>query len=229
MGQTLKNLEVRDDQLLVGVAAIAAYLFAGKAKITLHNVHSGVRHSYRIEVARVKTEAGGWRPNHGHGPWYVWVNTAKGWRGIGYVRRNPHQDGTLQFLNERRGRKMYRVLPGADVRVKGFEWLMGRLNHGVELPEHVQCWHNGQCGRCGKDLISEYRMLHFGPVCVKHLGIDDEAIFERLAQLGEAPLNRRLEVVREMVFSDLSKADQTALSLLPGVAGDYARLHLSAA
>ena len=53
--------------------------------------------------------------------------------------------------------------------------------------------------------------------------------FERLAQLGEAPLNRRLEVVREMVFSDLSKADQTALSLLPGVAGDYARLHLSAA
>jgi hypothetical protein len=229
MGQTLKNLAVREDQLLVGLPAIATYLLAGKAKVTLHNVNSGVRHAYRVEVAKVKTDAGGWKSNHGAGPWHVWSHTAEGWQGVGYVRRNPHQNGTLQFLNET-CRKVRRVLPASDERVQGFRWLVGRLVRGVELPKHAQVWRSNRCGRCAAELISHYKVIGYGPTCCGHLHIDAHAIFNRLASLGEAPLNRRLEVVREMVYgNNLSKADQTALSLLPGIAGDYAKAHLNAA
>lgn len=229
MAITLKNLEVAAEQLLTTILAISTYLLAGKAKLTVHNVRTGVRHTYRVTVVKTRTKAGGYKAAHGVGPWLVEVHTAEGWAGLGYIRRSPFRGGVLQFLPETYGRKLPVVLAKGDVRSLGMAWLVKQVRLGAELPEFVQVWHHGQCGRCARDLISEYRMIGYGPVCCKALRVDARAIFARLAELGEAPLNARIAAVRELVHGDLSSVDKEALRLLPGVVGEYAKAHLDAA
>lgn len=226
MANTLKNLEVISSNLLTGILTIGAYLFAGHARISIHDTVKAVRYSYRVKVVRRRTAAGGYAPAHGVGPWTVELRVQHGWAALGYIALDPHTD-SYRFLAESCGRWQGRPIdhPGA---VWFFRGLLNDVTHGHELPDRVQVWRSNHCGRCGKDLVSEFRHIGFGPECCGYLGIDARRIFRRLADLGAAPLNERIATVRAMVHADLEAADRKALNLLPGVAGEYARQHLAA-
>lgn len=62
MATTFKNLELASSQLLTGILTIGAYLFAGHARVSIHDRIKGVRYSYRVKVVRRRTEAGGHAP-----------------------------------------------------------------------------------------------------------------------------------------------------------------------
>ena len=53
---------------------------------------------------------------------------------------------------------------------KAFSWLYKVLNSGKELPEKVEFWHEGKCGRCGRKLtVPESIETGFGPECASKL------------------------------------------------------------
>ena len=56
--------------------------------------------------------------------------------------------------------------------VKVFEYLMSKLNSNT-LPEFIQIWHEGRCGRCGRTLtVPSSISSGFGPECVKMISRD---------------------------------------------------------
>ena len=227
MATTQKHLEIIADQLITGILAIGTYVLAGFAKVSIADTKRGQRYSYRVKVVRKRTERGGYAPAHGEGPWVVELRTVHGGAPLGYVGIGPFT-GHLRFWTgasrHYQGRQYHH--PAAAWYFRG---LIHNATHGHEMPDFIQVWRSHHCGRCGQDLVSEFRHIGYGPICCGHLGIDSKAIFSRLSELGEADLNSRIAMVREMVYSDLSAADKTALRLLPGVAGEYARQHTDAA
>lgn len=60
-------------------------------------------------------------------------------------------------------------IPADDMKARVFAWLWAtRLSTGRELPEQVEVWHEGRCGRCGRRLtVPESISTGFGPECVK--------------------------------------------------------------
>ena len=51
--------------------------------------------------------------------------------------------------------------------VKVFSYLLEKLNSNT-LPEFIEIWHEGRCGRCGRTLtVPESIESGFGPECVK--------------------------------------------------------------
>ena len=86
----------------------------------------------------------------------------------------------------------------------------------------VKVWRGDNCGRCGADLTSEFRLIGYGPECCKHMGVDAKAVLAITDERG------RLEAVRDMAHRharDLQ--DQRFLRLLPSgsIARDYAAGH----
>lgn len=54
-----------------------------------------------------------------------------------------------------------------DVRVKGFTWVWNHLRSNT-LPDVMEVWHEGRCGRCGRMLtVPESVESGFGPHCIK--------------------------------------------------------------
>lgn len=49
--------------------------------------------------------------------------------------------------------------------VKAFSWVIGHLNTG-SLPDEVEIWHEGRCGRCGRKLTVPASITRgIGPTC----------------------------------------------------------------
>lgn len=228
MASTLKNLEVATEMLILDILSLVTFMLAGKASITIHNTATGTRYTFRFYVAKKRTRRGGYKAAHGEGPWDVQVRTGRGWMDLGHLTRDK-QTGRLIHHHKARRFSYQGLLPASSPEAKALGYLLACITHNKMWSERVQVWRSDDCGRCGAALTTEYRHIGYGPVCCKHLGIDAKAIFKTLATLGEAPINARISKVREMVYADLTRADKTALGLLPGVAGDYARAHLQAA
>jgi len=59
-----------------------------------------------------------------------------------------------------------KVLPDA-LSYKGFDWFFKMLKFNVALPEYVQVYHEGRCGRCGRKLTTPASIeAGFGPECI---------------------------------------------------------------
>lgn len=51
--------------------------------------------------------------------------------------------------------------------VKVFNWVFNKLKVD-DLPEFIEIWHEGKCGRCGRELtVPESIKSGFGPECIK--------------------------------------------------------------
>jgi hypothetical protein len=71
-------------------------------------------------------------------------------------------------------RRSYNVemsdLDATDMRVRGFGWLWRRLTQGQDLPDKVEVWHEGRCGKCSRRLtVPESIATGLGPVCASRL------------------------------------------------------------
>jgi hypothetical protein len=130
------------------------YILAGRATITLRSARTGARFTYRINKAE---EGDTYFVGLLTGP-----NNFEDYKYLGRISRE------VFWL----GRKVPR--PGDIARdapsAKAFDWSWRQLVRGV-LPDALEVWHTGQCGRCGRMLtVPESIASGFGPECVNKIG-----------------------------------------------------------
>jgi hypothetical protein len=139
---------------LASVPAVLAFVRAGKATITLMSKRTGMRFTYRINQSDDKLA--------------LFVNVLVGpdnaadYKYLGRIARD------IFWI----GRKVPR--PGDIGRdapsAKAFDWawqsLVKGAAQGCALPDQLEVWHEGRCGRCGRKLtVPESIATGFGPEC----------------------------------------------------------------
>jgi hypothetical protein len=138
--------------------AVRDFALAGNATLTLLSRATGVRFTYKI------------RQPEEHKPHFVGLlrgaDNENDFQFIGTIFKGPHLFG-------------YSYKPGRNSRVSGdapsakaFAWFWKKLRSNA-LPDSLEVWHEGRCGRCGRKLtVPESIESGFGPECASILGLD---------------------------------------------------------
>jgi len=130
------------------------FALAGNATITLVSRASGVRFTFRIKCP---TDSEGQRDGSIH-----FVSLLRGtdnendFSYIGYIRRGVFFHG---------GTKAKVSIDGASV--KAFMWAWKAMQQDI-IPEKLEIWHEGHCGRCGRKLtVPSSVAAGLGPECAE--------------------------------------------------------------
>lgn len=130
-----------------------AFIFAGKAVVTLKSVATGQSYTYKIDVSD---------DGEVH---FVYLltgpNNTQDYTYIGMIKNNRF---TLTAKSK---------IKWADQGpVAGINWFLKNLLKVGGISTNVEVWHEGKCGRCRRALTT-VASLHtgFGPDCAEHLGI----------------------------------------------------------
>lgn len=132
------------DHRVDDIEAMKRYLLAGNAKFTLRSQKTGNHLTYKV------------RRGEQRDVW--WVNRlAEGYEYIGMIDRY----GVFRWTSS---------VP-MDLRycqhAKVFTWFWAGINKG-SLSGHLQFYHMGKCGKCGRDLTDPLSIkLGLGPECRK--------------------------------------------------------------
>jgi hypothetical protein len=131
---------------------VRAYVLAGHALFTLLNKATGNRFTFSVRVPKV-TRPGVTvhfvRLHHGGADSSTFI-------------------GTIFDCNLFRHSQKSPVSANAQS-VRVFEWFMAHID---TLPEGIEVWHNGRCGRCGRILtVPESITIGIGPECIKKMGM----------------------------------------------------------
>lgn len=129
---------------LVAVESMRRYILAGNAKFTLRSQKTGNHLTYKVR-----------RGDQGD-VW--WVNRlSEAYEYIGMIDRNG----------------VFRWTPSVPLELRHcqhavvFSWFWAKLGMG-SLTGHLQFYHMGKCGKCGRDLTDPLSIqLGFGPECRK--------------------------------------------------------------
>ena len=138
------------------ITAIKQFILAGKSFFTVQNKETGGRYTYKVTQA--KDDEGNFK-----NLWFVSILTGSDNEGsytyAGIINNdNFRLTGKSRFTTD-------------ATSVKGFNWLWNNIRNNIELPEKVEFFHAGRCGRCGRKLTTPDSIeLGFGPVCVGLLG-----------------------------------------------------------
>jgi len=132
--------------------AVRDFIFAGKALFTVVNTRTGNRLTFK--VTQKTTKEGNKTPH------FVSVMTGTDnlhhYSYIGIIGRGA------RFRTTRGSR-----LSDSDMRVKAFSWLWNRAD---SLPDFVEVWHHGRCGRCSRVLtMPESIESGLGPICASRM------------------------------------------------------------
>lgn len=133
---------------LTNVAQIKAFMLAGKATFTLVSKNTGARFTYK---SRQRKED---QPH--------------------FISLMNGPDNTSNFVffgsifNKRDYRHGRRTMITEDApSVRAFTWFWRALSHNV-VPDSVEFWHEGTCGRCGRKLtVPSSIESGIGPECSK--------------------------------------------------------------
>ena len=137
--------------MITAITAIAAFLFAGRAKFTLVSTATGARFTYRVTKAEAED-----------GPWFV------------SVLSGPDNEADFSYMGCIFPDKPGRVIHTRKSRVtadapsaKALAWYLSQLEGANEdALGKVEFWHSGTCGRCGRELTDpESIETGLGPVC----------------------------------------------------------------
>lgn len=131
-------------------AALRRFMLAGKATVTLRSVKTGTRFTYRI----TQSDDGNCHfvglltgPNNQQD--YKYIGRIA--RGVFWIGRKVPRPGDLD-----------RDTPS----VKAFDWTWRLLASDV-MPQKLEVWHEGYCGRCGLPLtVPESIAAGYGPTCI---------------------------------------------------------------
>ena len=142
--------EFRADGEITDPIHARSFMTAGRATVTLVSKKTGVRFTYKISKPKDGEVDNGFRfVSVLNGP-DNWTNYAY----FGYIRNGV-------FFH---GRAKARVSDTA-ASVKAFAWAWQKLAQGT-LPEQLQIWHEGKCGRCGRKLTVPSSIASgLGPEC----------------------------------------------------------------
>lgn len=122
------------------------FIFAGKSVVTFVNTNTGNRFTYKVKQSKDSNL------------FFVSVLT------------NPDvytYIGTCVEGNYNHGKKSIITKDAQSVKV--FEFMINRLKLN-NLPDFLEVWHEGFCGKCGKRLTVPSSILNgLGPDCIKKL------------------------------------------------------------
>ena len=122
------------------------FMFAGKSIITFLNSQSGNRFTFKVKQAKDSNL------------FFVSVLTSPDT--YTYI-------GTCIEGNYKHGKKSSITKDAQSVKV--FEFMLNRLKTD-DLPDFLEVWHEGHCGKCGKRLTVPSSILNgLGPECIKNL------------------------------------------------------------
>lgn len=135
-------------------ATAIAYIQGGNATVTLRSAKTSTRFTYK--VAEKDTDDG------------------KHLLFVGLLRGADNESdyqflGTIFPSGEFRHGKRSRI--GMDApSARAWAWAWEHLRHN-ELPQQLEVWHEGSCGRCGRKLtVPESVESGFGPECRARMG-----------------------------------------------------------
>jgi len=138
---------------LQSAADALRFAYAGKSTLTLVSVKTGARFTYRISAAP---------DGQAH---FVGVLTgADNDRDYSYLGRIAR--GVFWL-----GRKVPRAgdISTDAPSAKAFDWFWRQLAKG-NLPDTLEVWHEGRCGRCGRKLTVPASIESgFGHECINHV------------------------------------------------------------
>lgn len=138
------------EHLMVTVADILKFMFAGNAYFTLQSP-SSVRYTYR--VSRSKKAA-----KEGKDLYFVSLLTGP---------QNTSDYTYIGLATKEQGFRLTQAskMNADSVPVRAIVWTTSMLLQGKELGE-VKFWHEGKCGRCGRKLtVPESIANGIGPEC----------------------------------------------------------------
>ena len=122
------------------------FIFAGKSIVTFLNTKTGNRFTFKTKAAKDSNM------------FFVSVlNGPENWTYIGTCIEGKFRHGRKSNIS-------------ADAQsVKVFDFVLAKLVLGT-LPEFVEVWHEGHCGKCGKRLTVPSSIENgLGPECIKTL------------------------------------------------------------
>lgn len=140
-----------------GWSETLAFMLAGNATLTFVSGKTGVRYTFKVRLADNKGEGT-------KSPLYF-VSLLSGpdnnadFTYTGVIRMTSH--GLPQFQLTRASK-----LAESSVPVKAFRYVLNALA-SASMPENVEIWHEGRCGRCGRKLTVPTSIASgFGPECI---------------------------------------------------------------
>lgn len=149
--------DFRCDGQLETAEAVVKFALAGHAFLTVVSRKTGNRFTYRID-APVKDDKRDLSSDFRFVSVLTGPDNTSSYKYFGYVRRGVYFFGT----------KKSKVTEDAPS-VRAFDWLWRKVSAGV-LPADVEVWHEGRCGRCGRQLtVPESVASGFGPECAGRL------------------------------------------------------------
>ncbi len=138
----------------MSIKEISTFVFAGKAIFTIRNKKTGNRFTFKVTVPKDKKD----NPTL----WFVSVLTGPD---------NLH-DYSYAGVVDRKGfrRTAKSKMSSEALSFKAFGWLHDMMVQNKELPEYVEFFHEGRCGRCGRRLTTpESVSAGFGPECINFI------------------------------------------------------------
>lgn len=150
-GRRLRALELGDARgRLSTVEKVVEFAQAGNATLTLVSRKSGERFTYKIQES-----------DNG---WLFFVSVLTGsdnetdYKYLGCLRNGQYKHGG------------HKAKVGADAQsAKAFGWFWGQI-HANNLPDTVEVWHEGRCGRCGRKLTVPASVERgIGPECATRM------------------------------------------------------------
>lgn len=126
-----------------------AFMLAGNATVTLRSVATGTRYTYKLQAPKDDGPAR-------FAKLLVGSNNETDYEYVGMVGA----DGVLRATRATGPR-------AASTPFKALEWSLRKLAAG-ELPDSLEVWHEGRCGRCGRKLTVPASIESgFGPECAQ--------------------------------------------------------------
>lgn len=142
-----------EEHRFVNAAAAGMYVTAGNAHFTLKSLKTGNHYSYEVASSDVLNR------------WFIKVLTD----GNAYTYL-----GVLEFINEAFQVRLTRASKFAEKSdcVAAIRWFAHQLLNKGMLPDAVEMWHEGTCGRCNRPLTRPDSIeLGLGPICASEMGI----------------------------------------------------------
>lgn len=132
-----------DHAHILDAATVREFIFAGHATFTLKSQRSGDHYTFRMSRA------------DGKPLWFLSLLTAPGvFTYVGVV-----EDNALRLTRKSR------YTPEA-VPVQAFSYFLGHLMRRGAIAPHLEVWHEGACGRCGRPLTHPESIARgIGPDC----------------------------------------------------------------
>jgi hypothetical protein len=137
---------------LTDAKSALSFMLAGKATVTFRSAKTGTHFTYKIQLGEKR------QPNDPD-TWFVKLLTG------------PDNSSSFTYMGMIRNNKFGLTRAskiGSDtVSCKTFTWVFDNLQNG-KMPELLEVWHEGKCGRCGHKLtVPESIASGFGPDCAQ--------------------------------------------------------------